>query len=105
MKQGIMNLGKMAEKTSLAVRRVCLKRAENGELPIGFSIVFYDPTRPDGERFNIGVYLAGDPHDEESSETRKKIEQAMVIAMEAISELFKDGVEIGERTYEKGSVH
>ena len=74
MKPAIMDLGKWAEKTAQAVRRICSKK----EAPcVGFGLVFFDPMASDDKRWNFTIELAFDPQNPPKEEERKNLEMSL----------------------------
>jgi hypothetical protein len=88
----IMDLGKWAEKTAGAVRRICSKK----QAPcVGFSLVFFDPlATSDDERWNYVIELAFDPHNPPTEEERKNLQEAFEYISEGIKRIYTQEKEV-----------
>ena len=84
MKPGIMNLNKWAQKTALAVERIC----QSKQAPcVGFCLVFFDPTAEPEKRWNFTIELAHDPHNPPTDEEKKELDQALEFVSEGIKRI------------------
>lgn len=84
---------KWAEKTAQLVRRICLKKAAQGKgVPIGISLLFYDPFAKDEEKWNYVIELAGDPNEGMPEEDREIMIAAFEYIMEGVKRIYEKGV-------------
>ena len=85
----ILDLSKMAEQTAQAVKRLCLSKTS---IPMGFSLLFFDPMATIEKRWNYTINLAGNPERDMDPEERKRLQACFEIIMEGVKRIYQEGV-------------
>ena len=88
-KPAMMNIAKWAAKTALAVERIC--KSKTG-IPIGFAILFLDPTAKEEEIFNFSIHLAGSPEEGMPEEDRKRLTACFEYIMIGVRRIYEKGI-------------
>ena len=94
-KPGIANLAKWAEKTSLAVRRIC--RSKKAPC-VGFALVFFDPFAREEERWSFSVQLAFDPNTGIDEKSRRELEKTMQYLARGVATIM--GGDLGQEMHD-----
>jgi hypothetical protein len=77
----VMDLGKWAEQTAQAVRRIC----EQQEAPcVGFSLIFFDPLAEKDKQWGYVIELAFDPNNPPEEKERAEIQTAFEFINEGV---------------------
>jgi hypothetical protein len=105
MKPGIMNLKKWAAKTASLVERICLRKGEDGAIPLGISLLFFNPTAPEEEQWNFVIELAADPNTPMPEEERKRLAACFEYIMIGVRKIYEDGVPEDDAPATRGSFH
>ncbi len=103
MKPAIMDLSKWTQKTVGAVERICGSK----QAPcVGFSLVFYDPMAPVGERWNYAIELAYDPHSPPEEEEQIRVRKSFELISEGIRRIMGGDFENdSENLTVRGNLH
>jgi hypothetical protein len=67
-------------------------KGEDGAIPLGISLLFFNPTAPEAERWNFVIELAFDPNEPLPDEERKRLVACFEYIMEGVKKIYEDGV-------------
>lgn len=98
-----MDMGKWAAKTARAVERICIGK----DAPcVGFSLVFFDPTAKEEERWNYVIELAYDPHNPPEAGEQERVRKAFELVSEGVRRIMGGDFEDDPEDYTvRGDLH